>query len=133
VVGFMLQYGAGAYVLHTFALTFLIAAIALWLVGVETKKGRRWRKSVAAWRPSGGPHNVSLCVRILADPRVAPLPTRGLSSSNLCEVISTNRSRLRTQASSKLTSSGSKSDRTVGHRVRQSEGVPIRNESQAVT
>ena len=26
VVGFMLQYGAGAYVLHTFALTFLIAA-----------------------------------------------------------------------------------------------------------
>ena len=37
VVGFMLQYGAGAYVLHTFALTFLIAAIALWFVGVETK------------------------------------------------------------------------------------------------
>jgi putative MFS transporter len=37
VVGFMLQYGAGAYVLHTFALTFLIAAIALWMVGVETK------------------------------------------------------------------------------------------------
>jgi len=37
VVGFMLQYGLGAYVLHTFALTFLIAAIALWLVGIETK------------------------------------------------------------------------------------------------
>src|SRR5262249_62054662 len=37
VVGFMLQYGAGAYVLHTFALSFLIAAIALWFVGVETK------------------------------------------------------------------------------------------------
>jgi hypothetical protein len=37
VVGFMLQYGAGAYVLHTFALTFLLAAIALWFVGVETK------------------------------------------------------------------------------------------------
>ncbi|HEY2136382.1 MAG TPA: MFS transporter, partial [Xanthobacteraceae bacterium] len=37
VVGFMLEYGAGAYVLHTFALTFLIASIALWLVGVETK------------------------------------------------------------------------------------------------
>ena len=37
VVGFMLQYGAGAWVLHTFALTFLIAAIALWFVGVETK------------------------------------------------------------------------------------------------
>jgi heme exporter protein D len=33
----MLAYGAGAYVLHTFALTYLIAAIALWLVGVETK------------------------------------------------------------------------------------------------
>jgi MFS transporter, putative metabolite:H+ symporter len=37
VVGFMLAYGLGAYVLHTFALSFLIAAIALWLVGVETK------------------------------------------------------------------------------------------------
>jgi putative MFS transporter len=37
VVGFMLAYGAGAYVLHTFALTYLIAAIALYLVGVETK------------------------------------------------------------------------------------------------
>jgi putative MFS transporter len=37
VVGFMLQYGAGAYVLHTFALTFFIASIALWAVGVETK------------------------------------------------------------------------------------------------
>ena len=37
IVGVMLQYGLGAYVLHTFALTFLIAAIAVWLVGVETK------------------------------------------------------------------------------------------------
>lgn len=37
VVGFMLHWGAGAYVLHTFALTFLIAAIALWLIGIETK------------------------------------------------------------------------------------------------
>jgi MFS transporter, putative metabolite:H+ symporter len=37
VVGLMLHYGAGAYVLHTFALTFLIAAIALWFVGIETK------------------------------------------------------------------------------------------------
>jgi MFS transporter, putative metabolite:H+ symporter len=37
IVGVMLQYGRGAYVLHTFALTFLIAAIAVWLVGVETK------------------------------------------------------------------------------------------------
>jgi hypothetical protein len=33
----MLQYGPGAYVLHTFALTFLIASLAIWLVGVETK------------------------------------------------------------------------------------------------
>jgi MFS transporter, putative metabolite:H+ symporter len=37
VVGFMLSYGLGAYVLHTFALTFLIASFALLLVGVETK------------------------------------------------------------------------------------------------
>jgi len=37
VVGFMLQYGAGAYVLHTFAFSFLMAAIALWFVGIETK------------------------------------------------------------------------------------------------
>src|SRR5262249_18055635 len=37
VVGFMLYWGAGAWVLHTFALTFLIASLALWLVGVETK------------------------------------------------------------------------------------------------
>src|SRR3979490_1580445 len=37
VVGFMLEYGARAYVLHTFALTFLIASLALWLVGIETK------------------------------------------------------------------------------------------------
>ena len=37
IVGLMLQYGLGAYVLHTFALTFLIAAIAVWAVGVETK------------------------------------------------------------------------------------------------
>ena len=37
VVGFMLAYGAGAYVLHTFALAYLISAIAIFLVGVETK------------------------------------------------------------------------------------------------
>lgn len=37
VVGLMLAYGFGAYVLHTFALSFFIAAIALLLVGVETK------------------------------------------------------------------------------------------------
>jgi MFS transporter, putative metabolite:H+ symporter len=37
VVGFMLAYGAGAYVLHTFALTYLIASIALFAIGIETK------------------------------------------------------------------------------------------------
>ncbi|HLH86969.1 MAG TPA: MFS transporter [Xanthobacteraceae bacterium] len=37
VVGYMLYWGAGAYVLHTFALAFLLAAIALWFVGIETK------------------------------------------------------------------------------------------------
>jgi putative MFS transporter len=37
VVGFMLAYGAGAYVLHTFALSFLVAAFALWAIGIETR------------------------------------------------------------------------------------------------
>jgi putative MFS transporter len=37
VVGLMLANGLGHYVLHTFALSFLVAAVALWLVGVETK------------------------------------------------------------------------------------------------
>jgi len=37
IVGLMLQEGLGAYVLHTFALTYLIAALALFAVGVETK------------------------------------------------------------------------------------------------
>jgi putative MFS transporter len=37
VIGLMLANGLGHYVLHTFALSFLVAAIALWLVGVETK------------------------------------------------------------------------------------------------
>jgi putative MFS transporter len=37
VVGLMLYYGLGAYVLHTFALTFLIASFALLAVGIETK------------------------------------------------------------------------------------------------
>ena len=37
VVGFMLAYGVGAYVLHTFALAYLISAIALWFIGIETK------------------------------------------------------------------------------------------------
>ncbi len=33
----MLAYGVGAYVLHTFALAYLVSAVALWLVGIETK------------------------------------------------------------------------------------------------
>lgn len=37
VVGFMLAYGLGHYVLHTFALAYLISAIALWFIGIETK------------------------------------------------------------------------------------------------
>src|SRR5690349_6736447 len=37
IVGLMLAGGLGQYVLHTFALTYFIAAIAIWLVGVETK------------------------------------------------------------------------------------------------
>jgi MFS transporter, putative metabolite:H+ symporter len=37
VVGLMLANGLGHYVLHTFALSFLIASLALWLVGIETK------------------------------------------------------------------------------------------------
>jgi MFS transporter, putative metabolite:H+ symporter len=37
VVGLMLEFGLGAYVLHTFALAYLVSAIALWLIGIETK------------------------------------------------------------------------------------------------
>jgi putative MFS transporter len=37
IVGLMLANGLGAYVLHTFALTYLIAALALIAVGIETK------------------------------------------------------------------------------------------------
>ena len=37
VVGLMIANGVGTYVLHTFALSFLISAIALWAVGVETR------------------------------------------------------------------------------------------------
>jgi putative MFS transporter len=37
IVGLMLANGLGHYVLHTFALSYLISAIALWLVGVETR------------------------------------------------------------------------------------------------
>src|SRR5258708_3034170 len=38
VVGLMLANGLGHYVLHTFALSFLVAAVALWLGGGETKR-----------------------------------------------------------------------------------------------
>jgi MFS transporter, putative metabolite:H+ symporter len=51
VVGFMLQYGAGTYVLHTFALTFLIASIALWAIGIETK-GRTLEEITGAAAPA---------------------------------------------------------------------------------
>ena len=37
VIGFMLSYGLGAYVLHTFALAYLIAAVALLAIGIETR------------------------------------------------------------------------------------------------
>jgi MFS family permease len=37
VVGLMLEYGLEQSVLHTFALTFLIGAVAILFVGVETK------------------------------------------------------------------------------------------------
>jgi putative MFS transporter len=37
VVGLMLAFGAGAYVLQTFALAYLIASFALLAVGIETK------------------------------------------------------------------------------------------------
>ena len=56
VVGFMLQFGAGAYVLHTFALTFLLAAIALWFVGVETKGKTLEEITGAAQRRGLKPH-----------------------------------------------------------------------------
>jgi hypothetical protein len=47
----MLQYGFGAYVLHTFALTFFIASIALWMVGIETK-GRVLEQITGAEKPA---------------------------------------------------------------------------------
>lgn len=37
VVGAMLHYGAGHYVLHTFAFTYLVAAIAVYAIGIETR------------------------------------------------------------------------------------------------
>jgi hypothetical protein len=51
VVGFMLHFGFGAYVLDTFALTFFIASVALWMVGVETK-GRVLEQINAAATPA---------------------------------------------------------------------------------
>ena len=33
----MIAHGVGTYVLHTFALSFLISAVALWAVGIETR------------------------------------------------------------------------------------------------
>ncbi|MGN6570007.1 MAG: MFS transporter [Pseudolabrys sp.] len=50
VVGFMLAYGAGAYVLHTFALSFLIAAFALWAIGIETR-GKALEEITQSGRP----------------------------------------------------------------------------------
>lgn len=37
VVGLLLAYGLGHYILHTFALTFLIASFAVLAIGIETK------------------------------------------------------------------------------------------------
>jgi MFS family permease len=37
VIGFMLAYGAGDYVLYTFAFAYLIASFALLAIGIETK------------------------------------------------------------------------------------------------
>jgi putative MFS transporter len=51
VVGLMLAYGAGQYVLHTFAVSFLMSAIALWLIGVETK-GRALEEIKEAQKPA---------------------------------------------------------------------------------
>lgn len=37
VIGFMIAFGYSYYVLHTFAVAYLIAAVALWFIGIETK------------------------------------------------------------------------------------------------
>jgi putative MFS transporter len=37
IVGLMLANNLGHYVLHTFALTFLLASFAVWAIGIETK------------------------------------------------------------------------------------------------
>ena len=52
VIGYMLAYGLGAYVLYTFAVAYLIAAIALWFVGVETKG--RVLEEINQTKPSTG-------------------------------------------------------------------------------
>ena len=41
VVGIMIAYGLGAYMLHTFALSYLVSSLALWLIGVETRTSAR--------------------------------------------------------------------------------------------
>jgi hypothetical protein len=50
VIGTISSSGAGHYVLHTFALTYLIAAIAVFLVGIETKG--RVLEEITAAKPS---------------------------------------------------------------------------------
>jgi putative MFS transporter len=37
VVGLLLAHGLGHYVLHTFALTYLLASFAVFAIGIETK------------------------------------------------------------------------------------------------
>ena len=54
-VGLMLANGLGHYVLHTFALSFLIAAIALWMVGVETKGRALEEINAARFAPNTAP------------------------------------------------------------------------------
>ena len=56
VIGYMLAYGLGAYVLYTFAVAYLVAAIALWFVGVEDERPRargnqpdKSRNRLTAW------------------------------------------------------------------------------------
>jgi putative MFS transporter len=55
VVGLMLANGLGHYVLHTFALSFIIAAIALWMVGVETKGRALEEINAARFAPKTAP------------------------------------------------------------------------------
>jgi MFS transporter, putative metabolite:H+ symporter len=57
VVGLMLFHGLGAYVLHTFALTYLIAAFALIAIGIETRG--MVLENIAQGTESGGAPAVS--------------------------------------------------------------------------